>query len=271
MKHSKIVKKISIAALVFSLLLAVVGCSGGAGKESGDSEEKGEKFSGEITIGEELESGKYDIKYPTDDKEKTTIYIYDAAGESIDSIHLAKNYKSRYITTKEVAESYVLKKGYKLSIDGTAEFVLLKAMDIADSASSTTASEDSEESEAYEEESSSSSSSSASSSSSSSSTQKVEKITSDTSGVTDAIKSVDKKYDEMIKTAQGYVDNPSTYSDSASLVFLGEYTELMIEYAKLGEAIEASGEEMSSSDALTMYNNLLVKSAKLTELYSQLG
>lgn len=89
--------------------------------------------------------------------------------------------------------------------------------------------------------------------------------------VEEAIKSVDAKYDSMIATAQGYVDNPSTFTDTASLTFLAEYTELMAEYAKLGESITAAGDDLSSSSALTIYTNMLTKSAKLTELYSKLS
>ena len=86
-----------------------------------------------------------------------------------------------------------------------------------------------------------------------------------------AIKKVDAKYDDMIAKAQGYVDNPSTYTDTASLTFLADYMELMTEYGKLGETISAAGDDVSSSDAMTIYTNMLEKSVKLTELYSQLS
>lgn len=89
--------------------------------------------------------------------------------------------------------------------------------------------------------------------------------------VEEAIKSVDAKYDAMIAKAQGYVDNPSTFTDAASLTFLTDYTELMAEYAKLGESITAAGDDLSSSSALTIYTNMLTKTAKLTELYGQLN
>lgn len=85
-----------------------------------------------------------------------------------------------------------------------------------------------------------------------------------------AIKKVDAKYDEMIKKAQGYVDNPSTYDDTAALSFLTDYTELMAEYASLGETIDNSGEELSASDSMTIYTNMLTKYTKLMELYAKL-
>lgn len=75
----------------------------------------------------------------------------------------------------------------------------------------------------------------------------------------------------MIEKAQGYVDKPETYTDAASIEFLADYNELMIEYAKLGETMNAGGNSTADSDILTVYTNMLTKSAKLGELYGKLG
>lgn len=97
--------------------------------------------------------------------------------------------------------------------------------------------------------------------------------TNDTSStdVKEAIKKVDAQYDKMIEKAQGYVDKPETYTDAASIEFLADYNELMIEYAKLGETMNAGGNSTADSDILTVYTNMLTKSAKLGELYGKLG
>ncbi|MEI5993046.1 hypothetical protein [Candidatus Enterococcus mansonii] len=86
-----------------------------------------------------------------------------------------------------------------------------------------------------------------------------------------AIKKVDAKYDDMIKKAQGYVDNPSSYKDSTSLEFLKDYTELMAEYSKLGETVNNVGDDFSASDSMKIYTNMLTKYTKLMELYSKLS
>ncbi|MHC5216366.1 hypothetical protein ACYSNR_06840 [Enterococcus sp. LJL128] len=101
--------------------------------------------------------------------------------------------------------------------------------------------------------------------------QNNDSTTADNSGVVAAIKRIDAKYDEMITKAQGYVDNPSTYNDTASLTFLTDYTKLMAEYAELGKEINDAGGTISDADGMTMYTNMLTKSATLAELYGKLG
>lgn len=86
-----------------------------------------------------------------------------------------------------------------------------------------------------------------------------------------SIKKVDAKYDEMIKKAQGYVDNPTSYNDTAALEFLADYMELMTEYNELGEAIDNAGDNFSSSDSMKVYTNMLIKYTKLMELQSKLS
>ncbi|MGC6770033.1 hypothetical protein [Enterococcus sp. LJL51] len=60
------------------------------------------------------------------------------------------------------------------------------------------------------------------------------------------------------------------FSDKQKLTVV-DYTELMAEYAKLGETITNAGDDFSSSSAMAIYTNMLTKSTKLTELYLQLG
>lgn len=82
------------------------------------------------------------------------------------------------------------------------------------------------------------------------------------------IDNLNTKFDAIIKTAKGFVDNPSTYIISAYTSFMTEYTKIIEAYTEVGEATD-NASDFSNTDTLDLYSSIIAKNTELLTLISK--